>query len=447
MALTQSFFQTAFDAEVEESDGQYLLTFQRVKIPLRADAELGALSSMADGMTRTIQTTEDEVTIQIEPAPDLKPFEDLKAETEIEKLIFASNLVHFFEHYPQSRLVPVCFPENLFVSPGFAPVFLHYGVKGSLPPLESAEGEALKHVKAVIASLLDPSETFDTYAKFDFVAKTTSFIKKIFNCKDFQTLARLIAKRRQNEVTAEKQSIRVPRKKNFIRKVLFICSLVLLAPLIAVTIYAYVIQLPREDLFENAHENFLGNQYSNVVTTLSPISFNRMPRVVQYELAVSFVENQNLNETQKTNILKDVTLQSNPLYYQYWIQTGRGDAAGALNTARSLNDRMLIAYALLNEQSAIQNNLKMNGAQKQARLQRIDGQLKQYRDLLKQQKTAPASGTNGESTTTDTGTSGQSVESSDASSSSTPNGQSGGTSPKKSDKSQKKGGSDQSSGK
>lgn len=166
---------------------------------------------------------------------------------------------------------------------------------------------------------------------------------------------------------------------------MLIGSLAVLIPLLILTVYAFVIQLPRENLFQQSHEFFLENQYSDVATTLNSVAYSKMPKVVRYELAVSYVKNENLTDEQHNNILNDLTLQSNALYYQYWIQVGRGEAAGALNTARSLNDRTLIAYALVKEQRAIQDDLSMNGQQKQQRLQSIDSELKKYN--VKPQKT------------------------------------------------------------
>ncbi|MCL1631245.1 type VII secretion protein EssB [Sporolactobacillus sp. CPB3-1] len=390
MTLANSFFQSKFDAAAETKDGQYILTFQRAKLPMRHEEELGVLQSIDDEMTRTIKTTEDEIVICSESRSALKPFAELQSEVLTEKLIFASNLIRYFERYEPSRLIPVCFPENLFFTSGFQPVFLHYGVKDSLPPLSFEREDVLQQVKAVLAVLLDPSNSFDTYIKFDFAAKTNRFVKDLLHCSSFESLAALVEKERRKEIISEKQSIRVPKTRHRLRSGLLIGSVALLIPLLVLTIYAFVIQLPREDLFQQSHEFFLENQYSDVVSSLNAVDYDKMPKVVRYELAVSYVKNEPLTDEQQQTILNDLTLQSNAHYYQYWIQVGRGDATGALNTARALNDRSLIAYALIKEKSAIQDDLSMNGKQKQERLQSIDAELKKYSDEL--QKVQSSSG-------------------------------------------------------
>ncbi|BBO00162.1 type VII secretion protein EssB [Sporolactobacillus terrae] len=383
MALSNSFFQSKFEADAAVKDGYYQLTFQRAKVPLRHEDELGVLQSINDGVARTVETTEDEIVIQFGEINELRPFSELHAEVITEKMIFASNLIHFFAGYRPSRLIPVCFPENLFFTPGFQPVFLHYGVKDSFPPLSYGQEEALQQVKAVLAVLFDASNDFDTYVKFNFAIKTTRFVKDLFRCATFEKLAALIDKERRKEIAKEKESIRLPKMRNRLRNGAMIGSIVVLIPLIILTIYAFIIQLPRENLFQQSHEAFLENRYSDVATRLSSVAYSKMPKVVRYELAISYVKNEALTDEQQNTILNDLTLQSNQHYYQYWIQVGRGDASGALDTARSINDRSLIAYALIKEKAAIQEDLSMNGKQKQERLQSIDAELKDYSDQLK----------------------------------------------------------------
>ncbi|WP_332238747.1 type VII secretion protein EssB [Sporolactobacillus sp. KGMB 08714] len=395
MALSNSFFQSVLDAEAEQKDNLYRLTFQRVKIPLRHVEELGVLQSIEDGFKREAETTEDEVVITAEKDSELRSFSELETETTIERLIFSSNLIRFFENGGHSRIVPICFPENLFFSPGFQPAFLHYGVRDSLPPVAFDEEKTLQHVRAVIALLFDPSNSFDTYVKFDFATKSTRFVKDIFRCKTFHALAGLVENERKKELLLEKKSTRIPKKKNTIKNGLLIGGIAVLIPLLILTIYAFFIQLPRESLFEQGHEFFLQNRYSDVVTVLSPVAYNHMPNVVRYELAVSYVKNEPLTDTQHTNILNNLTLQSNTLYYQYWIQVGRGDTAGALNTAKSLNDRTLTAYALIKEKLAVQNNMSMSGSAKAQQLQTINSELSQYKDITQGQKSTSGSSTSG----------------------------------------------------
>ncbi|WKB36155.1 type VII secretion protein EssB/YukC [Terrilactibacillus sp. S3-3] len=108
---------------MKQEDRRHTLVFQRAKIPLRHVEELGVLQSINDGISRQVETTEDEIIITAQADPELQPFFKLNNEPYIEKLIFAGNLVHFFETDTYSRIIPICFPENLYFSAGLEPVF------------------------------------------------------------------------------------------------------------------------------------------------------------------------------------------------------------------------------------------------------------------------------------------------------------------------------------
>ncbi len=46
---------------------------------------------------------------------------------------------------------------------------------------------------------------------------------------------------------------------------------------------------PKQEAFINSQEHFLKNQYSDVITSLSDYKVEDMPKVVQYELARSYI--------------------------------------------------------------------------------------------------------------------------------------------------------------
>ncbi|WKB37209.1 type VII secretion protein EssB/YukC [Terrilactibacillus sp. S3-3] len=206
-------------------------------------------------------------------------------------------------------------------------------------------------------------------------------------------MAACLAVEKAKEIAEEKQSVRVSKKKNLVKNGLLVASVAVIIPLIFLTVFAYVIKLPRENVFQTSHELFLENQYSDVATALKPVAINDMPKVVRYELAYSYVKNESLTDGERSNALKRLTLQSNPLYFKYWIQNGRGDESGALDTARSLNDLDLdlTIFALIKEKQAVIENLSMDGKEKEKKLQDIESVLSQYESKLKKNQ---AAGTN-----------------------------------------------------
>ena len=70
-----------------------------------------------------------------------------------------------------------------------------------------------------------------------------------------------------------------------------------------------------------------------------------MPNTQKYELAYSYIQGLEFSDDQRKVILNNVTLKSDDLYLNYWIQVGRNDFEDALDTAKRINDSDLIIYA------------------------------------------------------------------------------------------------------
>ena len=128
------------------------------------------------------------------------------------------------------------------------------------------------------------------------------------------------------------------------------------------------------------------SDYSEVVSQLSDYKVEDMPRVVQFELAESYIINESLTEDQKENVKNTITLESDPLYYQYWIHIGRGSAKEALDIARSLEDRDLIVFALLKYREEIKADESLSGDEKQQEIKEVQAEIDEYIDEKEEQE-------------------------------------------------------------
>lgn len=128
------------------------------------------------------------------------------------------------------------------------------------------------------------------------------------------------------------------------------------------------------------------SQYSEVVSELSNYDIDQMPRVVQYELAQSYIINEALTEDQKENVQNTITLQTDPLYYHYWIHIGRGDAKEALDISRDLEDRDLILFALLKYREVVKADDSLESDEKQQKIDEIQAEIDEYIEEQKAQE-------------------------------------------------------------
>ena len=148
---------------------------------------------------------------------------------------------------------------------------------------------------------------------------------------------------------------------------------------------------PKQDAFINSQEHFLQNQYSDVITSLQDYKVESMPKVVQYELTRSYIIIDNgLEDDQREVILNSITLQTDPQYYYYWIYIGRGNAEEALDIARTLEDRSLIVYGLINQKAKVKGDTELKGEEKQQMLKQIDTELDEYeREIEAEEEESP----------------------------------------------------------
>jgi type VII secretion protein EssB len=178
-----------------------------------------------------------------------------------------------------------------------------------------------------------------------------------------------------------------------------------LIPALAYSLYSLFSLQPKQTSFIHAQEKFLNNEYSEVVTALQPYDFKEMPKVTQYELALSYIINESLTEEQKENVRNTVSLQSEPLYFEYWILIGRGNAEEALDIARYLEDRELILYGLIKYKEQVKSDDDINSEERQQTLTEIEDEINEYQQEMKeeQEEEQPGLDQTREETSTSTG--------------------------------------------
>jgi len=112
----------------------------------------------------------------------------------------------------------------------------------------------------------------------------------------------------------------------------------------------------------------------------------KMPYVVQYELAKSYVAYEPLKDVRKKNVENAITLQTDSQYLLYWIYIGRGMSEDAIDLARIMEDRELIMYGLVNLKEQIKLDDNLSGEEKETQIKEVDTELSQYEKELKELK-------------------------------------------------------------
>ena len=96
--------------------------------------------------------------------------------------MFAAHLVKSIAAHSSTRLHLFICPENIVIDESMAPVFLHYGVKESVPPYEKNDERTLQETKALIAAAVEPKYSFEQYYQFTNSIEIMPIVERYNEC-------------------------------------------------------------------------------------------------------------------------------------------------------------------------------------------------------------------------------------------------------------------------
>ncbi|MCY8281591.1 type VII secretion protein EssB, partial [Bacillus inaquosorum] len=343
----KSYLENQLEAVAEKTDAGYTFTFQREKIKLLDGLEANVIKDVNPFFHKEIDVTDDEVIITIQPPPSYKAFRLMKAKDKKSKWQFAYQLVQAVQQHNLSRLNLIVAPENIVFDKGLTPYFLHYGVKESIPPYERDEERVWRELKAAAALAVDGAFAFEDYLKFNDTLTFSAEAKAILDAATYDDLLELIQTHIDELEAKAKTYIHIPRKKWNIQRYIGLGLIVLLVPALIYSMYALFFAQPKHQAIVDSNRAFLNKQYSEVISTLSKYDAESLPESVQYQLATSYVEVENLGSAKTKNIENNlVTLQSDPQHFLYWIDYGRGNYKEAISIGRKLEYNDYIYFGL-----------------------------------------------------------------------------------------------------
>ncbi|WP_044340227.1 type VII secretion protein EssB [Rossellomorea aquimaris] len=388
-----SYLQEKLEAVVHRKENRMTLIFQKEKIKLDEIAEIHFLKNINPAIQKEITMENDELRI-VNTIPDSFSFYPQLKANEKERLMSAYQLVQNVRNHTLSRLHLIICPDNIVFDQGLTPHFIHYGVKESLPPYEKDADLLLKQTKAMVAAIVDRQYSFDDYIKFSETLKLSPMTKDILEAESIEDVGEVLNRSIKEAKKSDSLLMTVSKKKWKLNRYVLLGVSLLLIPALIYSIYSLFFMFPKQERVVAAQESFLLNKYSDVVTELQPYEIDEIPKVTQYQLALSYIINESLTEDQKENVRNTVSLQSDPLYYEYWINIGRGKAKEALETARFLEDRDLILFGLLKYREQVKADGDLDSEERQQELDEIESEIAEYEEEMKaleeEQQSQPA---------------------------------------------------------
>ncbi|MFD9628296.1 type VII secretion protein EssB [Peribacillus muralis] len=376
--MKSTYLERKIAAHMVKDDSGYIFVFQRANLSMQDPLELQLIHEADPVLKKHIEVTEDEVQIRVNSPASFFDFSSAREKNVLVRWLTSYQVVKKVRYHQLTRLMLAVCPENIVFDSSLSPHFLHYGVRDSLPPYEQNQDVLFQETKALISALVDGQQSFEEYLHYHQTLKLSNEVQSIWAAGTWDELSAVIQTRIDALEKEEKAFVHIPEKKWKTARYSLVGMVIALVPLLFFTIYTLFFSQPRHAAYVESGESFLKQNYSEVIDRLENYNPKKMPYVVQYELAKSYVTYEPLEGAGRKNVENAITLQTDSQYLLYWIYIGRGENEDAIDLARIMEDRELIMYGLINQKEQIKLDDKLSGEEKETQLKEVDTELSQY---------------------------------------------------------------------
>ena len=276
---------------------------------------------------------------------------------------------------------PRLHPDNLFLVGGQLKV-AHRGLEGYIEPKSCSEEAFLVQYKALVVSTIE--------SKYSFTALSSGEVKvrdplctKIVEAEKIAEVEAILDEEIQKHQRIDKQTKRLVKKSSF---TLFRTATIVLGVLaLGLGIWLGITMTERVPLQERIIESqaaFMVNNFGEAVSVLQGDSPENLPASVQYVLAASFIQLENLTLQQQNEILNQLSPASSENELLYWVYVGRGEFYTALDIALNIGDNQIVLHAYTKLYDMVYADPVMPGAEKQQRLDQYRGRINELLELF-----------------------------------------------------------------
>lgn len=309
---------------------------------------------------------------------------EVREQNKSQKLKLLMNLLPLQRILADGRITTFVHPNNIYLDYNGNPKLIYRGIVGLMPGTTPSNQELLRQLKCLAGYLFTKYSFDDLYnGLLPEISKQSSFLRDLLAIDDFATLEQFLTTTYAKLSAEEKRKeIKVSRKKFTLFKQLALwLGIALILTLIPLG-YLLISKVPTDTAFLNANRDFLAQNYDKTITDLEHVKISKLGKTQKYELAYAYVQGKGFDNTQRKNIMKNITLQSDSNYLDFWIMDGRGDLDDALSTAKQLQDSNLIMYALLEKMDSVKNDKKLDVTKQEQQLEKLQKEYDKYNKKL-----------------------------------------------------------------
>lgn len=321
---------------------------------------------------------------------------EVKQQNTSAKLKLLLNLLPLREVLKENKLTTFIHPNNIYLDYNGNPKLLYRGIVYLMPSTANTDEELLRQLKCLAGYLFTKYSFDDLYSGLLMEAsKQSQFLQDMFKINDFEVMQQFLTTTYEKLAQEEKRTVvQVPRKKFMLFKQLTLWLGIGLVLALIPLGYLLMDKVPTDSSCLQADHDFLAEKYDQTIKDLQHVKLKKLNKTQKYELAYSYVQGKGFDNTQRKNIMKNITLQSDPNYLDFWILDGRGQLDEALATAKQLQDSNLIMYALLEQMDSVKNDKSMKASERESKLESLQKQYDKYAKKINQKSKSNSASVN-----------------------------------------------------
>lgn len=238
------------------------------------------------------------------------------------------------------------------------------------------ESTLVLDIKALLGNLFIKEGYESVYSSNGKLLEKNSMLSEIANVENLQSLKRELAVIIATQIKDE-QETKVSVNKNYVSKIKRmsrIKSLVIVVLLVA-TLFLTEIFVPNRTSQLRAIDSYEAATYEEVLTDMHKTNINTMSPVMKYVMAESTIKLSQLSDTQKDNILYNLSPSVEENILDFWVYIGQGDLERAYDQSIKNNDAQQKAYVLLLLIDQTQNDSSLKTDEKESKLSTYQGEL------------------------------------------------------------------------
>lgn len=238
------------------------------------------------------------------------------------------------------------------------------------------EVEYCNQIKGLIGNLLTEESVFAIASSAGELLAKDKLLGKMANIEsldklddEFSNLIKEVSEYEENNIVFVKKNY-VENSKRIAR-----IRVVIIIILLVITVFLILIYIPNRNSQLKAVSSYEASAYEDVLVNLEDTNINTMSPDIKYIEAQSTVKLSQLSDTQKDNILQNLSPSVDEGFLDFWVYIGQGNLETAYDQSIKNNDAQQKAYVLLLLIDRTQNDSSLKQADKDNMLSTYQGEL------------------------------------------------------------------------